>query len=186
LALALLLVVAATWLLGARGDLWQRAREPAFLVDGLGLLLLGIVSAHAAFHLSVTTRQPAARLGAPLAGVLVWLALLAARVLGAGALDAGPGHACVLRITGLGMLPLLAGWRMQRRAAPLEAGWTGSLLAQASFAIAALASRAMCARDGAAHLLLWHCLPVLALTGVAAVTARHGLSTSPASKRPAP
>lgn len=178
LAPTLLLLIAATCLLGVREDLAQRGREPAFLLDVLGLLLLGMVSARSAFRLSVPMLQSATTWGLPLTGALLWLVLLSARALGAGIFDAGPGQACVLRITGLGMLPLLLGCRMQRRATPLEPAWTGLFLALASFAFAALASRAWCARDGAAHLLLWHCLPVFVLTGVAAATARHGLSTA--------
>ena len=169
LALTLLLLVASTLALGARGDLAQRSRELSFLLDGTCLLLLGTFAARSAFQLSVPAQRSAVTFGLPLAGAALWLVLLAAR--GLGALEAGPGVPCVLRITGLGMLPLLVGWRMQRRAAPLEAGWTGLFLALAAFSFAALATRVLCARDGVAHLLFWHCLPVFVLTGVATVAA---------------
>lgn len=176
LALTLLLLVASTLALGARGDLAQRSRELSFLLDGMCLLLLGTFAARSAFQLSVPARRSAVTFGLPLAAAALWLVLLASGGLGAGAVEAGPGVPCVLRITGLGVLPLLVGWRMQRRAALLEAGWAGLFLALAAFSFAALASRALCARDGASHLLFWHCLPVLVLTGVAAVAARWGLA----------
>ena len=172
LALTLVLLVASTLMLGARGDLGQRSQELSFLLDGMCLLLLGTLSARSAFQLSVPARRSAVTLGLPLAGAVLWLVLLASRCLGAAALGAGPGLPCVLRITGLGMLSLLVGWRMQRRASLLEAGWTGLFLALAAFSFAALASRVLCARDGVAHLLFWHCLPVFVLTAVAAVARR--------------
>ncbi|HEU4582928.1 MAG TPA: NrsF family protein [Polyangiaceae bacterium] len=166
-----LALLSAALAFGARADLVERCREGAFVLDGLGLLLLALLSARSAFQLSVPALHSPATFGLPLAGAALWLVSLAARALGAGALDAGVGLGCALRIAALGTLSLLVGWCLQRRATRLAAGWAGLFLGLAAFAFAALACRASCARDGVSHLLFWHCLPVLALSGLAALAA---------------
>jgi hypothetical protein len=181
LALTLLLVAAAL-ALGARERLVERSQEPAFLLDALGLLLLAVLSARSAFQLSVPALHSAATFGLPLTGAALWLVLLSARV-PAGALEPGPGLHCVSWITALGVPSLLLCWRMQRRAAPLAPRWTGLFMALAAFSLSALAARVSCARDGVSHLLFWHCVPVLALTALAAITAQRWLGSSSVPSR---
>jgi hypothetical protein len=172
LALTSGLLTCVTMRLGVRWELLGLSQNTRWLwLEGVSLLLLGILSARSAFQLSVPARRPSTLFGLPLASCLLWLGLLASRLAATGTLEAGPGSICVLRIAALGVPALVLGWRMQRKGALLEAGWSGLFMGLAAFSLAALAARLLCARDGAAHLLLWHCLPVLLLVGCAALAA---------------
>jgi hypothetical protein len=115
---------------------------------------------------------PAATFALPLAACALWLVLLALAAAAADPRELGPGQPCVLRISLLGALPLAAGGHMLRRAAPLQLGGVGLCLSLAAFSLAALASRALFARDGALPLLIWHGLSVLLLAGAGAAVAR--------------
>jgi hypothetical protein len=183
LGLALALTVTAALQFDLRADLaYLLGAHPLFSIDVACLLLLGLLSARSAFLLSVPAPRSSSTLALPLAGFALWLVLLASQLALPGALQPGTGWACVLRIAGLGAPALFTCWLLLRGAAPLAPGCAGLFMALASFSFSALASRLLCARDGALHLLLWHGLPVLVLAGLTALVARRFLRRAVASR----
>ena len=165
---ALLCVSLGAWALGPRADLASKVRDPAWLRENALLLAVFVLSARSAFQLSVpgAERSAAARM-LPLAGLLLWAALLAAR-LQADPLPAAAGWLCISKMTCLALAPALAALVMLRRAAPLDPGWTGWSALLAAAALAILGTRALCAKDDPRHVFLWHFGPLLvaALAGI--------------------
>jgi hypothetical protein len=137
---AVLAAAAAAILLFARPDAFAaRAADPYLPLELAGTLLTGILSAIAAFHLSVPDRSARWAL-LPLPGLALWLAgsgLGCARHLSVGG-DGGEGMRasmnCVMFILGFG-LPLMAATllvlRRARPLAPAPVAATGGLSAAA-------------------------------------------------------
>ncbi|MEY2930479.1 MAG: hypothetical protein RL033_1228 [Pseudomonadota bacterium] len=171
LGLGAVLVVASASALGLRPDLAAKAQDVVFLGENAALLLVCLLAARGAFQLSVpeearsasTYAQPLLALG--LAAGLVVLRGHSATV---GTLEPELSHglSCIQRSAGLGALPVLAGWAMLRRAAPLQQRWVGLFLFLSAFSLATIGTQVLCNADGALHLLLWHYLPLL-LAGLA-------------------
>ena len=59
-------------------------------------------------------------------------------------------------------------WSLVRRAAPLRPGWTGLLATLTAASVGALGTHLVCPNGDAAHLLVWHFVPValLAAAGI--------------------
>jgi len=163
---ALACVCAGTFALGARPDLAGAIRDPAFLRANALLLLVFVLSARAAFQLSVpgSDRGAAARM-LPLGGLLLWGCCIACGR-SACALPPAPisiaGLSCAVKLLLLGLAPSLMGFSMLRKAAPLSPGWTGWFALLSPGSLALLGTRWVCAREDPLHLFLWHLLPALA------------------------
>jgi len=157
---ALSCVSIGTYVLGARPDLSQKIRDPAYLCESaLLLVLIFVFSARSAFHLSVpgAERSKGARM-LPLLGLLLWACLIAAHSghSPSGAADSINGWPCIWRMTGLALAPALAVLLMVRRAAPSSPGWTGWFALLSACSLAMLGTQILCANDDPRHLLIWH------------------------------
>src|SRR5712691_10060633 len=159
---ALSCVSIGTYALGARSDLSWKIRDPAYLRDNALLLLIFVLSARSAFHLSVPGAERSA--GArtlPIAGLLVWVCLKAAGHSPgtsdslAGAAAWMNGWPCVLKMTCLALPPTLAVLFMLRKAAPLNPGWTGWFALLSAGSLSILGSQILCAKDDPRHVFLW-------------------------------
>ena len=126
------------------------------------LLLIFVLSARSAFHLSVPGAERSA--GArtlPILGLLVWVSLVAAGHSPAAG-DPLPGWPCVWRMACLAFLPAFAVLVMLRKAAPLRPGWTGWFALLSAGSLAILGTQIVCGRDDPRHVYLWHFGPLLA------------------------
>jgi hypothetical protein len=162
-------VVAVSVAGGVRADLIARLSEKAYLLPLL-FLLLGTVSAGAsALTLSVPGGAGSA-LGRwlPYAAVTGWGAWLAAGLASGGPaigqLIGEPGHSsCLVLMSATAAVPAVVLLSRVRRAAPLDAGWSGALAVLAAAGVGAVGAAVVCPIDRSAHQVIWHVLPVVAL-----------------------
>jgi hypothetical protein len=186
-AFALACVCIGVYALGARPDLSSKLGDPAYRYENASLLLVFILSARSAFHLSVPglERGQATRT-LPMVGLLVWLSIVALRYSsGAGEPAAGAaaslaGWSCVWRMIRLALLPSVALFLMLRRAAPQRREWTGWFALLSSGSLAMMGTQLICARDEPRHVLLSHCGAVLLVGLVGMLVARLVLSSGSA------
>lgn len=160
--------------LGTRPDLSHKLSEIAYLTESAALIAIFALAARCAFQLGVPGSEPSARLQlAPALAGLVWVILVARRwpaEPGIGAMSSMEGLRCIARIAGLAVVPIIAIFVMLRRGAPRARGRTGILALVSATALAVVGTQLICAKDGAAHVLVWHTGPVVfaALVGITA------------------
>jgi hypothetical protein len=180
MTLALGLATLGVALLGPRADLAASVRSAAFL-SRLGIALtVGLLAASASLVLGVPgAERDALHRAAPLLAVAAWLLMLGAPVLAG---DASASRladafewACAGRVALLAIPPGVALYLMLRRAAPLRAGWTGSLAALGAAAVGAAAVQCVCPVNSPAHLLVAHAIPVLIIAVAGIVIGRLAL-----------
>ncbi len=140
---------------------------------------VGLGAAGAALTLAVPGRERgAATRWLPVAALALWTGILLQALFAAGGpwaqLTAEPAYlACLFKSVLVGAVPAIAMLAMVRQAAPIRLGWTAGLGALAAFGIGAAAAQVLCPIDRPAHLILWHLLPVVGLSGLAALGARR-------------
>ena len=166
-ALAVGVVALGSWLLGPRADLLEK-----HLAETGVLLALFVQGARSAFRLGVPGLE---RSALPIVGLAAWLALVAARLAGEPRPLALDGLGCVATILVLALVPAAAALRMLRRSAPLAPGWAAAYALLSAAALATVGVQALCANDGAAHVLAFHVLPVAAVALLGAAAGRRAL-----------
>ncbi len=163
-ALATGYVALGTCVLGPRPDLARVLRVPAYLAEAGALIAVAAAAAIAAFQRAVPgAERPLAR-GLACGALIAWIGAVALRWSG---MQWAPGWTCVARLIALGGAPAIASIVMIRRAAPLERAWTTGLAILAAAALAMLGTQAVCARDAADHVLVWHVVPVVIAVAIA-------------------
>ena len=181
-AAAVPMTVLGLIVIGPRMDVMTVIYDPAFA--GLAVATLGtaVLSASAAFVLSVpgAERSPLQRV-VPLAAGGVWALVLVVLLTNGGdpvqRVLALPFHwACLFEIAGLSVVPGWALFAMLRRAAPLQRVWTAALAMLAASALAAVATQLICPVDDPAHLLVGHVLPVTFLSVWGVIVGRRWLN----------
>jgi hypothetical protein len=180
--LALGLVLAGVWAFGLRPDLVQKLSDRSFLAEVTALVVLCVLASRSAFHLSVPGLEHGwSTLARPAAALAVWALLVAARYPGEdpGSLSLN-GLWCVLKLSMLSFAPTVAAFLMLRKAAPLRRAWTGGCALLAAGALAMVGVETMCAHDGAAHVLVFHVLPVAVAAVLGAAAGRWFLDRAPA------
>lgn len=166
---AVTVTVVGVALIRTRPDLWTRPHHVQLFSVATLTLATALISAGAAFILSVPgAERSAAQRWAPIAVCLTWATLLVVLVLSGGSalgrIVALPVHkGCVIQITALALLPGWMLFAMLRRAAPLRLRWSGGLATLAAVALAATGTQFLCPIDDPAHLLVGHFVPVAAL-----------------------
>jgi len=164
-------VLTGILLMGPRGDLGARFNEWSFWIECATLFVATVVSAYAAFLMSVPgmTLSRWLRL-TPLLSLIFWLALLSYRILN-GHLSGDPksitcsaSSICMQDILLLAWLPSAILIIMIRRAAPIRLALNGLLILLASGAVAALGTQFVCCDSSPMHALLWHFIPVIVVT----------------------
>jgi hypothetical protein len=167
--------------IGARADVADAVRQPAFA--GLAILAMAtsIAAAATALVLSVpgAERSPVQR-GIPLALFVGWVTALAAMLVSGGAAVAGlmamPIHiACIIEIAGFALIPGWALFKMLRGAAPLKTWWTAVFAALAATAMGAAATQIVCPIDDPAHHLVGHLAPAVLFVMIGASTWQRSL-----------
>jgi hypothetical protein len=163
-----LCVAAGVALARVRHDLGETLWTTSFLVQAVLLIGTAVLAAMAALIAGVpgASSTLATRL-LPLGAITLWAGWLVAAIV------AQPGHSrlwwptpspdCAVDITLLGLVPGLLLWSLVRRAAPLRPAWAGFLATLTAAAAGALGTQLLCPNDDAAHLLVWHVGPVIAL-----------------------
>lgn len=147
-----------------RADLVGAVHQRVYLVQGLAMLAAGVLSAFAAFRLSV----PDTRLRAPVSVALglstaLWLAMIIAEAVAGGDRLPARSDSCLIGLVMAMGIPLIMAIAMVTRGAPVRRGWAGYAAVLSVGSLAALVMRFMCPDDSHAHLLFLHFLPVLAL-----------------------
>ncbi len=170
---------------GARAELGSRVHDPWFCAETAVLVLLFCGASVAAFASAV----PGAKMSgtSTLLGLLLsaWLALIAARgVLPSSSGAWTAGIACLRRSLWLGSAPALILLGMVRKGAPLDGASSGLLTLLSAGALAVLGTRALCAKDDARHVLLWHFMPLLVAALLGALAGRRWFGTRAARGRP--
>lgn len=174
LGAATLCVASGVLWMGLRPDVLRATTTLQFALNCLAILLIAVLSAFAAFMMSVPgTAQSALVRMAPLSVVFIWLVLLAIQgglVLGHGPhhFSAGHGLTCIRDILLLGTIPGALLFFLVRRAAPVALGWSGLLVMLTLASMGALGLQFTCTNDDPLHLLSWHFMPVL-LIGMSGV-----------------
>ena len=140
------------------------------LLAGLVTGVAAIVSAGALAY----TREASWRIvGAPLAALALWAALVALRLFDPAIESGTPGERalCIGEIFVYSLPALLLGLTLARRLAPLERPWCGALLALAAAAIPALLMHLACTSEPW-HVLRLHLAPLVALAALGALAGR--------------
>ena len=152
-----------------RSDLANALHQNVYLVQGLAMVLAGLMSAYAAFRLSV----PDTRIRPPVVTALslstiIWLAMIAGEFALSGGQMPEPAESCFIGLTMAMSLPLIVAIIMVMHSAPVWRGWAGYAMVLSTGSFGALVMRVTCPSDSPSHLLVWHFLPVLglALVGV--------------------
>jgi len=168
-------------IVGPRADIRAALQSPAFLILAIVTFLTALLSAIAAFVLSVpgAERSPAQH-WLPIGAGVAWAGLLIGALVAGGApmsrLAAFPFHdACPCEICGLAVVPGVLLFFMVRRAAPLRLGWAAALAALASVAFAATATQFICPIDDPAHHLVAHFGPAVLMVALGGVFASRKL-----------
>ncbi len=171
---AMLCVATGVVLIGLRPDVLRGTTTPQFALNCVAILLIAVLSAFAAFMMSVpdTAKSVLVRI-APLSAVFVWSVLLAIQgrlvfAPGPHHYSAGHGLGCIRDILVLGAIPGALLFFLVRRAAPVALGWSGLLVMLTLASIGALGLQFTCTNDDPLHLFAWHFLPVLliAVSGI--------------------
>jgi hypothetical protein len=174
------LALVSVAILGVRSDVAAQMMNGWFVARATATLAIVVAAAIVAFFMSVPGAERSRLVRAlPLAACLVWAVMLVG-TLPRSPLDVllqvTPHPSCVLLIAATAITPGVMLVRMLRRAAPLQAQWTGGFAGLASLALGGLGTQFVCTNDAAAHHLLWHFTPVvlLALGSVAVGSSLFG------------
>lgn len=181
---ALLFVAASIFLSGGmRPDARELITQPQFIAEAVMMLVSGILSAFAAFHLAVPdTRIRKPVLTGLVIGTSVWVLLslvcCTEHFTGHGVADEHDfGLHCFRDLLAVSVIPVIAAFVMLGRGAPVWKGAAGYAMALSTASFSAIAARLMCPNDAPIHLLLWHFLPVLGFAFLGIVIGRF-LSTA--------
>jgi hypothetical protein len=180
---AVAVTVLGVAVIGARPDFLTMTREASFVMIAAVTVATALLSAAAAFVLSVpgAERTPLQR-WIPLAAMGAWSALLVLSILSGGRVgrtDPRVVHvACLVQIAALATIPAWMLFAMLRRAAPLERRWSGGLATLAAAALAAAGTQVICPIDDPLHLLVGHALPVAVLAAAGALLGGRAVAPS--------
>ena len=170
---ALILIVGMLLFLGGpRADWAAVFKTPIFMIGDILMLVAGFISAIAAFTLSV----PDTKIRKPVivllcAATVIWVGIclyalssITLPAIQAEIADIGKSSACLKALIFMSAVPLAISFFLALRAAPVWRGWTGYALTLSMASFGAFGMRFFCPSDSYAHLLLWHFLPVVALS----------------------
>lgn len=163
-AAALACVVCGAFLVGLRPDAASLIAEPSFLIQAALLLTAACLAATISLTLSVPGSSRRRTQVAGAVAALCWTASLAAAFVPETPFQSGMGIGCVRNVLVLSILPGAILFQNLRRARPLQTEATGWVGAFGAASLACLATRFICRNDSAAHLLVWHYLPVTAIS----------------------
>lgn len=177
-AVALASAALGIGIFGARPDLDAVIGQPQFMWPLVMSMVMPLVAAAASLVLAIpgSERTPTLHGFSVILGSL-WVLMLVVFLMRAGHGFAGASHwpICFIRVIAVGLAPAIVLFGMLRRAAPLRLSWTSALAATAAMAAGAVAVQIVCPIDDAAHGLLGHFGPVLAIALLGAATARRML-----------
>ncbi|MCB9030118.1 MAG: DUF1109 family protein [Deltaproteobacteria bacterium] len=162
---ALLCVSVGTAVSGIDLTGWQK--DPLwFAIETAMLVLIALLSACGAFLLSIPCRGKSILTKIiPVIPLLLWALLLIIQM----SLEpkqpisalASHGAGCVTGLLVLAIIPGIVLFIMIHRAAPVKLGWTGLLGLVAALAVASSGLQFLCPLRSAAHLMMWHLLPIV-------------------------
>lgn len=152
------------------GVLAEIVRSAHFDLELLAGLATGLAALIAAGALARVREASWRVIGAPLAALALWAALVALRLAEPASEDPllGKRSTCIVEIFVYALPPLALGLALARRMASLERRWCGALLALAAGAIPALWMHVACAGEPI-HVLRAHLAPLVALAALGAL-----------------
>jgi hypothetical protein len=165
---------------GSGSNVIERLKAPAYAMEVLFFGFAAIILATLALRSAIPGRYLSAR-EASLAGLLALAGTLLITV--AAPMDmtrpvaefVRVGLQCALRIGLYSALPLAALWWMIVRGASMQGGLSGLLAGGSAVFFAMTILRLECPNNEPMHILIWHLLPALALTGLSALAGARWL-----------
>jgi len=165
---------------GSSGNVIERLKEPAYAMEVLFFGFAAVILAMLALRSAIPGRYLSAR-EAMLAGLLALAGALLITL--AAPMDmtrpvaefVRVGLQCALRIGLYSALPLAALWWMIVRGASMRGGLSGLLAGGSAVFFAMTILRLECPNNEPMHILIWHLLPALALTGLSALAGARWL-----------
>lgn len=156
-----------------RIDVASKFQDMGFVAETATLAVAGVLSALAAFRLSIPdTRIRRPVIAAILIATAIWAVVCGSHcislIMGGDAAhhdDIHGGFHCALDLAAFLVLPLITGIVMATRGAPVWTGYAGFCMALSAASIAAIAMRLVCGSDDSGHLLIWHFAPALIFSG---------------------
>ncbi|MEP7115993.1 MAG: NrsF family protein [Acidobacteriota bacterium] len=161
---------------GVRSDAASQLASGDFLVRALLTAVIAGVAARHALRWGVPGAEPVAwARWWPQVAVVAWTGLLLSKLWGSLATQLGAVRwhpQCGWQIAALASVPAVWMFWQSRRASPYELGWVSIQSALAAAAVGALAVQWICGLNAAAHQLVWHVLPVIAVSIAVALAGR--------------
>ncbi len=159
-------------MLGIRPDLGAALQEPVTLAKNVVPLMLACLALP--FALATTRPTSSPRMWMLIPPVLFAVALFLMRLVNTAPADLGAeimgqtAAACLVSITAISALPLIAGIRMLRQGATTRPIRTGALLGLAIGALAAAGYALHCDEDSPMFYVTWYGAGILIATGIGA------------------
>lgn len=176
LGASFLCLAAGVAVFGWREDLVAVGYKPGFILQGILILGLVILSAFSAFVLSVPDRKKTCVDVIPLLTLFLWFVVISYSCFTSETFPTGMGFSCAKDILVLGLIPGALLFLMIRRAAPLQLGKVGAFCALSVAGLGALGTQFICSNDNPLHVLMWHYTPVLILGAVGMLLGRWFLT----------
>jgi hypothetical protein len=178
--LALEIGILAWVMRGGWSNFLQRLEQPAYMVEafffGCTAVILGVLALRSAIPgRDRRAREAALAAGLALAATILISAVTPMNISYPLNEFIRVGLQCALRIALYGALPLTALSWMVRRGAPFQGGLSGLLVGGSAFSFAFAILRLECPINEPLHVIVWHLLPALALTGVSALAGARWL-----------
>lgn len=165
-------ISAGVFILRPQPDVWDHLLDPIFVFPALVLLFVSFVCALSAFFL-VIPDSPGQRFDVISVGVIViWFVLVGYLMMSSDVADAQIGIACTLRMMGLAIFPAALMFFMLKKALPMNPGLIGLLAVFGALGFAEVGVQFVCRKTIASHIILWHFLPLCALTFLGIVIGR--------------
>lgn len=173
LTAGLFCVLASVFILGLRTDLSEKMLSPRFILEGIGLAALAVLSILAAFRLSIPSERQRHMFRIPLAvfSLILLSSVYSFFVYAHPLLYFGHGFACVSKIGAVSILPAAILFYFVRKAAVLKRKAVGVVILLSGAAFGLLGVHLTCSDSTALHIVLWHVVPAIALMGLGAFLA---------------
>jgi hypothetical protein len=162
-------ILLAVLIFRPRSDIQEVIFSPVFVVETITLLAISLAANYFSFQLFIPGQESKKKFYLTLVLLFSWLIFLTARLLFTTSPSMGSGMSCVRDIVFVAIIPVGALFYMGRKGAPLRRSFSGliSLLTGASYG--ALSSQLICKNDDPLHILVWHSVVLLLLTGFGAI-----------------
>jgi hypothetical protein len=165
-------VSAGVFILRPQPDVWNQLLDPVFVLPAVVLFFISFVCGLSAFLL-VIPDSPVVRFDViAVVAIVIWFVFVGYLIVSSDVADAQFGIACTLKMIGLAIFPAALMFFMLKKAFPMNPGLIGLLAVFGALGFAEVGVQFICRKTFAAHIILWHFLPLCALTFLGIVIGR--------------